>query len=276
MDFDLTPEQKDVKNVKMVEGEILCETKEGISYLTINGVKDVNILTEKTLKQLGSVLQECKENEECRVLIITGAGTKAFSAGADVGIFLKVTQEATGGAEWSRFGQSVLNLLEDLGKPSIAAVNGIALGGGCELALACTFRVASTQAKFGFPEINLGIIPGWGGTQRLARLVGRQAALELLLTGKVIDAHEAYKIGLVSRVVSPTELMPTCEALAKEIIKNSPIAVKLALKALQEGYDLPLKKALVLESTLAGLCCLTEDAKKAFRSFQQKGNRGKY
>ncbi|RLB03774.1 MAG: enoyl-CoA hydratase, partial [Deltaproteobacteria bacterium] len=160
--------------------------------------------------------------------------------------------------------------LDDLGKPSIAAVNGMALGGGCELALACSFRIASKEAKFGLPEVKLGIIPGWGGTQRLARLVGKEIAMRLVLTGKIIDADEAYRIGLVTQVVPPEELIPACEALAGEIAKNSPVAVKLAMEAIQEGCQLPLTKALILESTLAGLSCMTKDAQERLHSFKRR------
>lgn len=254
----------------MVDSNILYELRDGIGYITISGANPLNILTRETIKELADILTRWKQESNCRVIIITGAGDRAFSAGVDVNIFLEVAKEPLGGTEWSRHGQNAFGVLAHLGKPSIAAVNGIALGGGCELVLACTLRVVSQQARFGLPEITLGLIPGWGATQRLARLVGESKAMEVILTGEMIDAVEAHRIGLVNRVVAPEELMSTCEAVAQKIIQNGPLAVRLAMEAVHQGLDLPLQEGLLLESDLAGFSCITEDAQEGLRSFLEK------
>jgi len=211
-----------------------------------------------------------KDTDNCRAIIITGAGDKAFSAGADVNTFIEEVAKPLGGREWSRYGQVAFNIFDRLGKPSIAAINGLTIGGGFELALACTFRIASQKAKFGFSEISLGFLPGWGGTSRITKLIGKSKAAEIVLTGEFIDAEEAFRIGIVNKVVAPEELIPASEALAHKIIRNSPIAVKIALEAIHYAQYQPLEEALILESNLGGLACDSEDAKEGLKAFLEK------
>src|SRR5271168_3085298 len=203
---------------------LLYEKKDGIAYITFNRPKVLNALNRKTIEELHQVLVDARDDESVRVLILTGAGEKAFVAGADINELAQ--QTPVNGKEFSLYGQSVLHLLETIGKPSICAINGFALGGGCELALACSIRIASKNAKIGQPEVKLGIIPGYGGSQRLARLCGKGMAHELCLTGEMISAEEAQRIGLVNRIHEPAELLPAAEAMAKKIIANGPLAVK--------------------------------------------------
>jgi enoyl-CoA hydratase len=202
------------------------------------------------------------------VLILTGAGEKAFIAGADINELSQ--QTPVNGREFTLYGQEIIHRLETLGKPAIAAINGFALGGGCELALACTLRVASRNAKLGQPEVKLGIIPGYGGSQRLPRLCGKGVAHELILTGEMITADEALRVGLVNRVVEPGELLATAEAIAKKIIANAPVAVKYALEAVERGMEMPQEEGLYLEATLFGLCCATQDMREGTRAFLEK------
>ncbi len=203
-----------------------------------------------------------------RVLIITGAGEKSFIAGADIGELAKHTPIT--GKEDTLWGQAVLHKLETLGKPSIAAINGFALGGGCELAMACTVRIASRTARLGQPEVKLGIIPGYGGSQRLPRLCGKGVAHELVLTGEMISAEEALRIGLINRVVDAAELIPTCEAMAKKIIANAPLAVKYAMEAIEHGMEMTQEEGLFVEATLFGVCCSTDDMREGTRAFLEK------
>src|SRR5258708_16315817 len=201
---------------------LVFEKKEGIEYITFNRRKVLNALNGKTIEELRDALLDAREDSAVRVLILTGAGEKSFVAGADIGEL--ATRTPVDGKEFSLFGQSVLRLLETMGKPSICAINGFALGGGCELALSCTIRIASKTAKLGQPEVKLGIIPGYGGTQRLARLGGQGRGQELCLTGGRITAEEAQRIGLVNRIYEPAELLPAAEAIAKEIICTVAVA----------------------------------------------------
>ncbi len=254
----------------MVEANILHELRNNIGYVTINRPKFLNALNKECLTELVGILSLWKEDPDCRAVIITGAGEKSFSPGADINVFVEESQRAIGGREWSRFGQIALQYLENLGKPSVAAINGMAMGGGFELALACTFRVASENAKFGLPEISVGIMPGWGGTQRIIQIVGKPKAMELVLTGEIISAEEALKIGLVNRVVPGKDLMAESEGFLKRIIRNAPVAIKLAMEAINSGADLPLPEGLALESNLAGLLCITEDGKEGIRAFTEK------
>ena len=202
------------------------------------------------------------------MLILTGAGEKAFIAGADINELAQ--QTPVNGREFTLYGQEIIHRLETLGKPAIAAINGFALGGGCELALACTLRIASRNAKLGQPEVKLGIIPGYGGSQRLPRLCGKGVAHELILTGEMISAEEALRVGLVNRVVEPGELLATAEAIAKKIIANAPLAVKYALEAVEHGMEMPQEEGLYLEATLFGLCCATQDMREGTRAFLEK------
>jgi enoyl-CoA hydratase len=203
-----------------------------------------------------------------RVVILTGAGEKAFVAGADIGELGE--QSPVAAKEYTHRGQAVVDAIEDLGKPVIACVNGFALGGGCELALACTMRIASDNAKLGQPEVKLGLIPGYGGTQRLARLVGKGIAMQLVLTGEMISAQEAHRIGLVNEVVPAAELIPRAEAIAAKIIANAPLAIQYAMEAVNHGLDLPLADGLFLEATLFAVCCATEDKNEGTKAFLEK------
>jgi enoyl-CoA hydratase len=201
-------------------------------------------------------------------LILTGAGEKAFVAGADINELSK--QSPVSGKEYALAGQRVLHQLETLGKPSIAAINGFALGGGCELALACTIRIASRTAKLGQPEVKLGLLPGYGGSQRLPRLCGKGVAHEMILTGEMITADEALRVGLVNRVVEPGDLLSTAESIAKKIAANAPLAVRYAMEAIERGAEMPLEEGLFLEASLFGLCCATEDMHEGTRAFIEK------
>jgi enoyl-CoA hydratase len=247
---------------------LIYEKKEGIASITFNRPKVLNALNRKTIEELRDALLDARDDSVVRVLILTGAGEKSFVAGADIGEL--ATRTPVDGKEFSLFGQSVLHLLETMGKPSICAINGFALGGGCELALSCTIRIASKTAKLGQPEVKLGIIPGYGGTQRLARLCGKGAAHELCLTGEMITAEEARRIGLVNRIYEPAELLPAAEALAKKIIANAPVAVKYAMEAIERGIEMPLEEGLFLEASLFGLSCATEDMREGTKAFLEK------
>jgi len=251
----------------MAYENLIYEKRNQIAYITFNRPK-VNALNRKTVEELADCLRDAAADESVRVLILTGAGEKAFVAGADIGELAQRTP--VDGKEFSLFGQSVFRMLETMGKPSIAAINGFALGGGCELALACTLRIASRTAQLGQPEVKLGIIPGYGGSQRLARLCGKGVAHELILTGEMISAAEALRIGLVNQVVEPAELIPAAEAMARKIIANAPLAVKFAMEAVEHGMDMPQEQGLFLEATLFGICCATEDMREGTRAFLEK------
>ena len=247
---------------------ILYEKRDGIAYLTFNRPKVLNALNRKTVEELRDALLDARGDETVRVLILTGAGEKSFVAGADIGEL--AVQTPVQGKEFSLFGQSVFHLLETMGKPSICAINGFALGGGCELALSCTIRIASKTAKLGQPEVKLGILPGYGGTQRLARLCGKGVAHELCLTGEMVTAEEAQRIGLVNRIYEPAELIPAAEAMARKIIANGPIAVKYTMEAIERGVEMPLEEGLFLEATLFGVACATEDMREGTKAFLEK------
>ncbi|MDP9147422.1 MAG: enoyl-CoA hydratase-related protein [Acidobacteriota bacterium] len=252
----------------MTYENLLYEKKDGIAYITLSRPKVLNALNRKTVDELQHVLLDARGDESVRVLILTGAGEKSFVAGADIGELSQ--QTPVSGKEFSLFGQSVFHLLETIGKPSICAINGFALGGGCELALACTIRLASKTAKLGQPEVKLGIIPGYGGSQRLARLCGKGVAHELCLTGEMISAEEAQRIGLVNRIYEATELLPAAESMAKKIIANAPLAVKYTMDAIERGMEMPQEEGLFLEATLFGLACTTEDMREGTKAFLEK------
>ncbi len=247
---------------------LLYHKKGAIASITINRPQVLNALNMATLEELRAVLTAVKDDPEVRVLILTGAGEKAFVAGADIKEL--ATHNAVTGKEYSHRGQAVIDLVENLGKPVIACVNGYALGGGCELAMACTLRLASENARFGQPEVKLGLVPGYGGTQRLPRLVGKGLALQPLLTGDMISAAEAHRIGLVNEVVPASELMARGEAIAQKIVDNAPLAVQYVLEAVNQGMEMPLAEGLFLEATLIGLCCATEDKAEGTRAFLEK------
>src|ERR1700726_4908043 len=252
----------------MAYENLLYEKRDGIAYITLNRPKVLNALNRKTVEQLQQALVNARGNDGVRVIILTGAGEKSFVAGADIGELSQ--QTPVSGREFSLFGQSVFHLLETMGKPSICVVNGFALGGGCELALACTIRIASKTAKLGQPEVKLGIIPGYGGSQRLARLCGKGVAHGLCLTGEMISAEEALRIGLVNHVYEPADLLPAAEALAKKIIANAPLSVKFTMEAIERGAEMPLAEGQYLETTLFGLCAATEDMREGTRAFLEK------
>lgn len=252
----------------MAYKNILFEVKDRIAYVTINRPQVLNALNIETVEELSKVFSAIEEDEKVASVILTGAGEKAFVAGADIGELVKL--DALGGRDFSLNGQRVFNQIENLSKPVIAAVNGFALGGGCELALACTLRVAAETARFGQPEINLGIIPGYGGTQRLARLVGKGRALEMVLTGNMVSAEEAYRIGLVNKVAPLSELMGETKKLAEVIMSKGPIAVRLAMVAINQGLQMSLQQGLQMEASLFGLTCATEDMKEGTSAFLEK------
>ena len=252
----------------MAYENILFEKRDGIAYITFNRPKVLNALNRKTVEELRDALLEARDDSSIRVLILTGAGEKSFVAGADISELAQRTP--VDGKDFSLFGQSVFHLLETLGKPSICAIDGFALGGGCELALSCTIRLASKTAKLGQPEVKLGIIPGYGGSQRLARLCGKGVAHELCLTGEMITAEEALRIGLVNHIYEPPELLPAAEAMAKKIIANAPLAVKYTMEAIERGVEMPQEEGLFLEATLFGLSCATEDMREGTKAFLEK------
>ena len=252
----------------MAYDNLLFEVSEQIARITFNRPNVLNALNRKTMDELGDCLKKVRADDAIRALILTGAGEKAFIAGADINELSQ--QTPVNGREFTLYGQEIIHRLETLGKPAIAAINGFALGGGCELALACTLRIASRNAKLGQPEVKLGIIPGYGGSQRLPRLCGRGVAHELILTGEMITAEEALRVGLVNRVVEPGELLATAEAIAKKIIANAPLAVKYALEAVERGMEMPQEEGLYLEATLFGLCCATQDMREGTRAFLEK------
>ena len=247
---------------------ILYDKKDGIATITFNRPKVLNALNRRTVEELQSALLDARDDSGVRVVILTGAGEKAFVAGADIGELAQ--QTPVGGKEFSLFGQSVFHLLETIGKPSICAINGFALGGGCELALACSIRIASKTARLGQPEVKLGILPGYGGSQRLTRLCGKGMAHELCLTGEMIGAEEALRIGLVNHIYEPGELLPAAETMAKKIIANAPLAVKFTMEAIERGVEMPLAEGLFLEATLFGVACATDDMREGTKAFLEK------
>jgi enoyl-CoA hydratase/carnithine racemase len=246
---------------------VLYEKKDAIAYVTVNRPKVLNALNTPTWKDLRTAFEDARDDGAVRGVILTGAG-KAFIAGADISELAHVV--AFEAEQSSRFGQEVLDLVENLGKPVVAAVNGFALGGGCETAMACTIRIAVDSAKFGQPEVALGLLPGGGGTQRLPRLVGKGRALHLILSGEMISAQEAYRIGLVNEVVAAADLIARAEAILRKIASNAPIAVKFALDATNKGMETSQGEGLLLEASYFGLCAATEDKKEGTTAFLEK------
>jgi enoyl-CoA hydratase len=247
---------------------ILLDKKDSIAYVTINRPKVLNALNMATMEELRAAFHDIKNDASVRVVIMTGTGEKAFIAGADIGELAK--HNPVSAKAYTHRGQSVLNLIENLGKPVIACINGFALGGGCEIAMACTMRLASENARLGQPEVKLGIMPGYGGTQRLPRLVGKGIAMQLVLTGEMIGAQEAYRIGLVNEIVAAAELIPRAQAIAQKIIANAPLAIQYTMEAVNRGMEMPLAEALFLEATMFGVCCATEDKKEGTAAFLEK------
>jgi enoyl-CoA hydratase len=247
---------------------ITYEVKGSIGYITLNRPRVMNALNRRTVEELNVAFHAVKADATVKGIILTGAGEKAFIAGADIAELSAIDGDKAG--EFSNKGQEVLLFIETLGKPVIAAVNGFALGGGCETAMACTIRIAAENAKFGQPEVKLGIIPGYGGTQRLPRLVGKGRALQLILTGDLIDAHEAHRIGLVNEVVPATDLMSRCEAILKQIGANAPLAIQYSIDAVNEGVDTDLTSGLKLEAKYFALAAGTNDRKEGTSAFVLK------
>jgi enoyl-CoA hydratase len=247
---------------------VLYAAGDGIARLTINRPEKLNALDRQTMREIDAAVARARDDAQVGVLLVGGAGEKAFVAGADINEL--ATQTPVEGAAYARAGQAILGRLETLGKPSIAVIKGYALGGGLELALACTLRIASDTAKMGQPETALAIIPGYGATQRLARLVGRGKALEMILTGDPIDAREAHRIGLVNRVVPLAEIDQAAETLAKTMLARGPVALRYAMQAVHEGLQMTLDEGLSMEAALFGLSCATDDMKEGTRAFIEK------
>lgn len=239
-----------------------------LGRIFINRPDKLNALNAETIRELYSAFMSLRDDPDIRAVILTGSGEKAFVAGADIGE-LAGLDHATG-KDYVLEGQELTKLIENYRKPVIAAINGFALGGGTELALACHVRIASENTRMGQPEVKLGLIPGFGGTQRLARLVGKGKAMELILSGKTIDAQEALAIGLVDRVVPQNDLVSTCEALAGEMIANAPLALEYSIRAINEGLDKSLSEGLLLEAEFFGSACSTEDSKEGTKAFLEK------
>jgi len=247
---------------------IKLERRDAVATVTINRPDKLNALNATTIAETREAFEQLRDDAGVRGVILTGEGQKAFIAGADIGELSRMTPLT--GIEVSRAGQDALRLIETLNKPVIAAINGFALGGGLEFALACHVRIASENARLGLPEVKLGIIPGYGGTIRLPRIVGRGRALEIMLTGEMIDAAEAYRIGLVNRVVSQAELMPAAEALLRKIIANGPVAVALAIQAVDHSYHATTEDAQRAEANMFGLLASTADMKEGMSAFLEK------
>lgn len=247
---------------------LLLSVKNQIAIVTINRPDKLNALNAQCKNELKDLFSSLKTDHDADVVILTGAGEKAFVAGTDIGEL--TTLDQVSGKEFAANGQAIFDLIQHLGKPVIAAVNGYALGGGCELALACHIRIASENAKFGQPEVNLGIIPGYGGTQRLARLIGVAKAMEMILTGNQITAQEAYRIGLINAVVPAGDLLATAESIATTILGKGQLAIRMAIKAVNASLEMPLSDGLNVEASLFGECCSTGDFREGTSAFLEK------
>lgn len=247
---------------------LLFENLEGIGLITVNRPSALNALNRETLLELDSLFELLSKDKTIQAIIITGSGDKAFVAGADITEMQQMS--AVEGREWGKLAQSAFNKIENFPRPVLAAVNGYALGGGCELAMACDIRIASEKARFGQPEVSLGITPGFGGTQRLARLIGKGRAKELLFTGDMIDAEEAYRIGLVNKIAAHQNLVETAREMANRILLRGPVAVTLCKAAVNEGMDVDLESGCAYEAEVFGLCFATADQKEGMTAFLEK------
>ena len=247
---------------------LLVQRESGVAVLTVQRPQRLNALDASTLDEIRQAVLDFQQDESIRCVIITGGGDKAFVAGADINEIARDTPDAA--RQRALRGQHIFDLIEQLGKPVVAAVNGFALGGGCELAMACTLRIAADTARFGQPEINLGLIPGFAGTQRLARLVGKARAMQLILTGNPISASDALAMGLVNRVVPAADLMKEARALAAELATKPPVAMRYAMDAINNGLEIPFAEACRLEAALFGMVAATEDMKEGTRAFLEK------
>jgi enoyl-CoA hydratase len=247
---------------------VRTENRDGILVVTIDRPKVLNALNAQTVEEIYEAFSKARSDDAVKAVIVTGGGEKAFVAGADINELAQKTPIT--GKDTSERGQFILSFIERFPKPVIAAINGFALGGGCELALACHIRIASERAQIGLPEVSLGIIPGYGGTQRMARLLGKGKALELICTGDRIGAAEAERIGLVNKVVPAEQLMPTAEEMARKIMTRGPLAVRAAIEAVMSGSEMPFEEGQFLEATLFGLLCASEDTKEGMQAFIEK------
>src|SRR6202045_2175700 len=247
---------------------VVYDKKGPIGYVTLNRPKVMNALNKATINELQGVFEDARNDSAVRGVILTGAGEKAFAAGADIAEIANTT--AVEPEEATRRGQALTDLIENLGKPVIAAVNGFALGGGCELAMSCSIRIAAESAKFGQPEVKLGVMPGYGGTQRLPRLVGKGRALKLILSGDIIDATEAYRIGLVDELVPNAQVIERAETVLNKIIANAPLSVKYALEAVNKGLETSVAEGLLIEASLFAVCASTDDKKEGTSAFLEK------
>ena len=252
----------------MPYNNLIVEKKDNVLYVTVNRPKALNALNEKTLEDLELAIAEAKADDDVLAIVLTGAGDKAFVAGADISEITGLGHDS--GVEFSRKGQQLFGKIENLGKPVIAAVNGFALGGGCELCMACTIRIASEKAMFGQPEAKLGLIPGYGGTQRLPRLIGTSNALYLTLTAEMITASRAFELGLVSKVVPPEALMTEVEGIAKRITSMGPLAIRAAIEAIRAASVPGFEYGQMLEAELFGAVCATDDMREGTEAFLQK------
>lgn len=253
----------------MEYANLVVDLRPPVAQVTLNRPKVLNALNAATFWELGAAFSSLAAESAIRVVLLTGVGGRAFAAGADIGE-LSAAATPEEGRAFALRGQQVFRQIETLGKPVIACIQGFALGGGCELAMACSFRIAAEDARLGQPEPKLGVIPGYGGTQRLPRLVGRGAALKLLLTGEIIDAQEALRIGLVDEVVPAADLMTRPEAIAQAIAKNAPLAVEETLRMVEEGLSLPLELALLREADSFGRLCASADKAEGMQAFLEK------
>lgn len=249
---------------------IKLEVEGGIAFVTVNRPDKMNALNHQTLTELGQAFDQVKDDAAVRALVVTGEGEKAFVAGADIGELLEVAGDADKAAELAAFGQSVFRKLEHLGKPSVAMVNGFALGGGCELALACTLRTASTSARMGLPEVSLGIIPGYGGSQRLARIAGPGVAREWVLTGDMFGADECHRVGVVNRVFAPEELREGTLKMVGSMLSKGPIALQFGMEAILKGWDMPQGEGETMETEYFGKASETEDMREGMSAFLEK------
>lgn len=247
---------------------LLIDIADGIAIVTINRPAALNALNMEILEDLAAAFAELKQSEDVACVILTGSGGKAFVAGADIAAMQSL--DAVSAEQFARVGHTVFNAIENFSKPVIAAVNGFALGGGCELAMACDIRIAAENARFGQPEVNLGVIPGFGGTLRLARLVGKGRAKELIFTGDIIDAQEAYRIGLANKVVAAEDLLAEARSMAAKITAKAPVAVRFAKEAIDNGLEMDLDRAGRFEAGLFGLCFATADQKEGMQAFLEK------
>src|SRR5271156_1202469 len=247
---------------------VVYDKKGPIAYVTLNRPKVMNALNKATITELREAFEDARDDSAVRGVILTGAGEKAFAAGADIGEIANNTAVEAEAA--TRRGQALTDLIENLGKPVIAAVNGFALGGGCELSMASTIRIAAETARFGQPEVKIGVMPGYGGTQRLPRLIGKGRALQLILSGEIIDAQEAYRIGLVNEVVPSANLISRVEALLNQVISNAPVGLKYSIEAVNKGLDASLAEGFLLEASLFAICAGTEDKKEGTSAFLAK------